>query len=318
MRVRIFVEPQQGARYSDILAAALTAQRCGFDAFFRSDHFLRMGARMSGAPGPTDAWTTLAGLARETAGIRLGTLVSSATFRPPGILAIQAAQVDDMSGGRVELGLGTGWFEPEHRSLGIPFPRHRFGLLEEQLEIITGLWSARAGDTFDYSGSHYRIEGSPALPRPVQKRMPIIVGGLGRERTPQLAARFASEFNLPFAPVDDVGEGFRRVDAACEERDRDPATLTHSLALVGLAGRNEREFRSRAERIGRRPEELRQTSVAGTPTEVADRVETLAAQGVETLYLQIWDLHDLEHLELLADLLVDPLPLESPSPQEIA
>lgn len=304
MRIRIFVEPQQGARYADILAAALRAESLGFDAFFRSDHFLRMGTRMSGLPGPTDAWTTLAGLARDTSTIRLGTLVSSATFRPAGILAIQAAQVDDMSDGRLELGLGTGWFEPEHRALGIPFPSRRFDLLEEQLEVITGLWNTPAGETYSYAGEFIQVEDSPALPRPVQSPMPIIVGGNGAQRTPALAARFATEFNLPFPPVADVRAGFDRAVAACERISRDPGTLTHSLALVGLAALDEAEYVARAERIGRRPEELRRTAVAGTPSEVRDRAADLEAAGVEVLYLQIWDLHDLDHLDLLADLLL--------------
>ena len=164
MKLRIFTEPQQGASYDDLLAVAQATEKLGFDAFFRSDHYLTMGDHASGLPGPTDAWTTLAGLARETERIRLGTLVSSVTYRAPGILAIQVAQVDQMSGGRVELGLGTGWFEKEHLAYGIPFPDKRFGHLEEQLEVITGLWGTPVGDSYSFAGEHYTLVDSPALP----------------------------------------------------------------------------------------------------------------------------------------------------------
>lgn len=304
MRLRLFVEPQQGADYAAILAAARLAEGAGFDGFFRSDHFLRMGTRMSGLPGPTDAWTTLAGLARETSQIRLGTLVSSATFRHPGVLAIQAAQVDQMSSGRLELGIGTGWFEPEHRSLGVPFPGRRFDLLEEQLEVITGLWSTPVGDTFSHAGRMVTVVDSPALPKPRQRPLPIIVGGLGATRTPALAARYAHEFNLPFPAVPDVRAGFDRADAACEAISRDPTTLVHSLALVGLIGETERDVVRRAAAIGRDPAELRRNAVAGTIDEAVARLREVAAAGTDTLYLQIWDLHDLEHLALIAETLL--------------
>src|SRR5690554_4955256 len=216
MDLRIFVEPQQGASYGDQLALAQHAERLGFSGFFRSDHYLRMGDGDPG-PGPTDAWTTLAGLARETSRIRLGTLVSSATFRHPGVLAIQVAQVDDMSGGRVELGLGAGWFAAEHEAYGIPFPQRRFGLLTEQLEVVTGLWRTPVGERFDHAGEHYALTDSPALAKPVQRvavgpdgrlgespGVPIIVGGLGPRRTPALAARFAAEYNASFPEIDEL------------------------------------------------------------------------------------------------------------------
>ncbi|MFM2077481.1 MAG: hypothetical protein RJA49_1371, partial [Actinomycetota bacterium] len=198
VKLRIFTEPQQGATYFDLLAVAQRAEQRGFDAFFRSDHYLAMGA--PGLPGPSDAWTTLAGIARETSTIRLGTLVNSATFRLPGPLAITVANVDAMSNGRVELGLGAGWFAAEHEAYGIPFPPlgERFDRLEEQLAVITGLWGTPAGSTFDHAGAHYQLGSSPALPKPVQSPPPIIIGGGGAKRTPALAARYAAEFNLPF------------------------------------------------------------------------------------------------------------------------
>jgi F420-dependent oxidoreductase-like protein len=300
MKFRIFTEPQQGASYDDLLAVAQTAERLGFDAFFRSDHYMRMGDHFSGLPGPTDAWTTLAGLARETTSIRLGTLVSSVTYRPPGILAIQVAQVDQMSSGRVELGLGTGWFEEEHAAYGIPFPPKRFGMLEEQLEIVTGLFGTAVGDTYSFAGKHYTLTDSPALPKPVQSPLPIIVGGGGAKRTPALAARFATEFNLPFLPFDEIGAKFDGVRAACEAIDRDPDELVYSAAFVAAGGQDEAEYVRRASAIGREPAELRENGLAGTASEIVDRLGALQEDGVETVYLQILDLGDLEHLEFLA------------------
>lgn len=299
MRFRIFTEPQQGASYDDILAVAQATERLGFDAFFRSDHYQVMGDG-DGLPGPTDAWTTLAGLARETKRIRLGTLVSSVTYRPPGILAIQVAQVDQMSGGRVELGLGTGWFEQEHLAYGIPFPAKRFGMLEEQLEVITGLWNTAVGQSYDFAGEHYTLVDSPALPKPVQARVPVIVGGGGAKRTPKLAARFATEFNLPFPEFSDIAAKFDGVRAACEAIDRDPAELTYSAALIAVGGQNEAEFARRAAAVGREPAELREHGLAGTASEIVDRLGSLADSGVECVYLQIMDLSDLDHLSWLA------------------
>ena len=298
MQLRIFTEPQQGASYDDLLALAKATEELGFDAFFRSDHYLAMGG--DGLPGPTDAWTTLAGLARETSRIRLGTLVSSATFRLPGVLAIQAAQVDQMSGGRVELGLGAGWFEQEHAAYGIPFPAKRFGLLEEQLAVITGLWNTPDGETFSFDGEHYQLTDSPALPKPVQSQVPVLVGGHGKRRTPALAARFASEFNLGFPQIGDITAGFARVREACREIGRESAELTYSVALVACVGADEAEVTRRAAAIGREPAELRQNGVAGTPAEAAARIREVQEMGAQRIYLQILDLEDLDHLDLIA------------------
>ncbi len=300
MDFRIFTEPQQGATYEDQLAVAQAAERLGFDAFFRSDHYLRMGDPRTPNAGPTDSWTTLAGLARETSRIRLGTLVSSVTFRHPGVLAIQVAQVDAMSGGRAELGLGAGWFEEEHRAYGIPFPEKRFGLLEDGLAIVTGLWATPEGETFSYEGKHYSLEDSPALPKPVQKPMPVIVGGGGPRKTPALAARYATEYNAGFPPIDPIPGRIERVRAACEEIGRDPSTLTLSLAATTAAGATEDEVARRAAAIGREVDDLRHGGFAGTPTEIVDRIGAFAELGITRFYFQIMDLHDLEHLELLA------------------
>ncbi len=265
MDLRIFTEPQQGASYDQLLAAARTAESAGFSAFFRSDHFLKMGD-VHGRPGPTDAWITLAGLARDTETIRLGTLVTAATFRLPGPLAIAVAQVDAMSGGRVELGIGTGWFDDEHDAYGIPFPPlgERFDRLEEQLAIITGLWDTPPGETFSFGGDHYQLTDSPALPKPVQQpHPPVLVGGGGPTRTPALAARFADEFNLPFSSTSDSEAAFDRVRHACRDADRDPAELVYSVAQVVCCGRDDAEIRRRAAAIGRDPEELREERPGG-------------------------------------------------------
>lgn len=298
MDLRIFTEPQQGATYDDILAVAKATEDLGFDAFFRSDHFLTMGG--DGLPGPTDAWLTLAALARETSRIKLGTLVTSATFRHPGLLAVQVAQVDQMSGGRVELGLGTGWFAEEHAAYGVPFPAKRFGMLEEQLEIITGLWSTPVGEKYSFDGTHYTLTDSPALPKPVQSPVPVIVGGNGPRRTPALAARFGTEFNAAFPEIDDIPQMFARVRAACEEAGRPADDLTYSAALVMCVGADEAEFSRRAAAIGREPAELREHGVAGTVSEVVDRLGTLAEHGASRVYLQVLDMADLEHLDLVA------------------
>jgi F420-dependent oxidoreductase-like protein len=302
VKVRIFVEPQQGASYGQLLTVAQTAEACGFDAFFRSDHFLTMGG--DGLPGPTDAWLTLGAIARETDRIRLGTLVTSATFRLPGLLAVQVAQVDDMSDGRAELGLGAGWYDGEHTAYGVPFPPlgERFERLEEQFAILTGLWTTPTGGTYDFDGRHYQLKDSPALPKPVQRpHPPLIVGGGGPARTPRLAATYADEFNLPFSSVSDTEAQYGRVRAACQARGRDPQTLRLSAAQVVCCGEDEAQVERRAASIGRKPDELRAHGAAGTPDEVVARLKEFEAIGAETVYLQVLDLDDLGHLELLSE-----------------
>jgi alkanesulfonate monooxygenase len=302
MLLRVFTEPQQGASYDDLLRVARAAEDLGYDAFFRSDHYLAMGT--DGMPGPTDAWVTLAGLARETSRVRLGTLVSSVTFRYPGALAIAVAQVDQMSGGRVELGLGAGWYEAEHRAYGMRFPdvHERFDQLEEALEVVNGLWSTPTGATYTHAGSHYPIADSPALPKPVQRpRPPIIVGGGGARRTPQLAARYADEFNRGFASVDDTSRQFERVRAACDTVGRNPESLVYSVAQTLCCGVDDAELKRRADAIGDDLEGLRSTGLAGTPDELVDKIGRFAEIGVSRVYLQVLDLADLDHLQLVAD-----------------
>jgi F420-dependent oxidoreductase-like protein len=302
LTLRVFTEPQQGASYDDLLAVAREAERLDFDAFFRSDHFLSMGPG-SGEPGPTESWVTLAGLARDTERIRLGTMVTAATFRLPGPLAIAVATVDAMSGGRVELGLGAGWFEDEHRAYGVPFPstRERFDRLEEQLAIVTGLWTTPVGERFDFQGRHYQLSDSPALPKPVQRpRPPVIVGGLGKRRTPALAARYADEFNVAFAPLGDFRTLVATVTDACERAGRDPSSMTWSTAQVLCCGEDEEAYRRRAAAIGREPDQLRATALAGTVDEVTAKLGTFADGGAQRVYLQVLDLSDLDHLRLVA------------------
>ena len=302
MELRIFAEPQEGATYDAQLEMARAAESHGFGAFFRSDHLLRIKPG-NGEPGPTDSWVTLGALARETGTIRLGTMVTSATFRLPGPLAVAVAQVDAMSGGRVEVGVGTGWFEAEHRAYGIPFPPlgERFDRLGEQLEILTGLWSTPAGDSYEFHGRHYELDAGPALPKPVQRpHPPVIVGGLGARRTPALAARFAAEYNVPFADVATTRARIEDVREACRAVARDPEELVYSHAITVCCAESEADLARRAERIGRELEDLRRNAAAGTPEEVAGRLLEYADAGAERSYLQVIDLDDLDHVALIA------------------
>jgi F420-dependent oxidoreductase-like protein len=302
MQLRIFTEPQQGADYPTLLRIAKATEELGFDAFFRSDHYLKFGP-ISGLPGPTDAWITLAGLAVQTERIRLGTLVSPMTFRLPGPLAISVAQVDQMSGGRVEFGLGTGWFDAEHAAYGIPFPPLgvRFSMLEEQLAIITGLWTTAQDQRFSYPGRHYSVTDSPALPKPAQQpKPPVIIGGGGPKRTPRLAAAYADEYNSGFDAVAGTQAAFDRVRAAVEAAGRPGSSMIYSTAQVVCCGRDSAEVKRRAAAIDQDPDELRRTSLAGSPAEVVDKIGQFAAVGAERIYLQVLDLDDLDHLELIA------------------
>ena len=309
MDLRIFTEPQQGATYEDQLQLARTAEDCGYGAFFRSDHFLAMGRE--GLPGPTDSWVTLGALARETSTIRLGTLVTSVTFRHPALLGVQVAQVDEMSGGRVELGLGAGWFAQEHAAYGVPFPDApgRFDQLEDALEVITGMWSTPVGETFSHEGRTLSVVDSPALPKPVQApRPPIVMGGAGKRRTPALAARFADEFNMSFPTMEDTVAQYARVDEACRAAGRDPGSVLRSVALVACVGRDEAEVRRRADAIGRDVDELRANGLTGTPAEVVDRIgQWRERTDAERIYLQMLDLSDLDHTELVADAVMPQL-----------
>lgn len=300
MDLRIFTEPQQGASYDDLLAVAQATEAAGFSAFFRSDHYLKMGSA-SGLPGPTHAWLTLAALARETKAIRLGTLVSPVTFYDPGSLAIMVAQVDQMSGGRVDFGIGAGWYEDEHTATGLPFPSlgGRMDRLEEALEQIVGLWSTPAGETFSYQGTFASFTDSPALPKPVQQPIPIIIGGKGKRRTPAMVAKYGAEFNVPFGSKDEMQTLSDGVRAACEAIDRDPAEITYSVALAVCGGSSEAEVTRRAAAIGREPEELRASGICGSAEEIIDRIGSFGEVGTQRIYLQVLDLADLDHIAFL-------------------
>lgn len=303
----LFTEPQQGATYDDLLALARAGEDLGLDGFFRSDHYLAFDG--DGLPGPSDAWITLAGLARDTQRLRLGTLVSPATFREPAVLALQVAQVDQMSGGRAELGLGAGWFEAEHLAFGLPFPSiaERFDRFAEQLEIVTRLWTLPVGETFGVDGTHHRVVDNRGLPKPVQQPVPLIIGGGGKSRTPHLAARYATEFNTGFVPVDEALARYERVRAACARQGRDAASLKLSFAGTTAVGTSDAEVARRAAAFGGSVEELRSTGLCGTPGEVVDRLGTLLDAGVRRFYVQILDLHDLDHVALVAQEVIPAL-----------
>ncbi|MGC4893957.1 LLM class F420-dependent oxidoreductase [Micromonospora sp. DT31] len=305
MRVTIFTEPHRGADYADQLRFARLVEETGFDGFFRADHYQAMGDEPA-LPGPTDAWLTLAALARETSRIRLGTLVTSATFRLPGPLAVMVAQVDQMSGGRVELGIGAGWYEREHTAYGIPFPAvsERFDRLAEQLEIITGLWRTPPGETYSFTGEHYRLVDAPALPKPVQQPgPPVIVGGRGPKRTPELAARHADEFNMPFKSVAETAAAYERVREACDRTGRAASgrpPLTLSAGVVVAIGRTDAEAERRAAPLHVTSALPPEDPVVGSPAQLVDRLGEFAAIGATRVHLRLIDFDDLDHVELIA------------------
>ncbi|NES12642.1 MULTISPECIES: LLM class F420-dependent oxidoreductase [Micromonospora] len=305
MRVCVFTEPHRGASYDDQLRFARRVEETGYEGFFRADHYRAMGDEPA-LPGPTDAWLTMAALARETSRIRLGTLVTSATFRPPGPLAVMVAQVDQMSGGRVELGIGAGWFEREHTAYGIPFPpvAERFDRLAEQLEVVTGLWRTPLGETYSFKGEHYQLLDAPALPKPVQRPgPPVIVGGRGPKRTPELAARYADEFNMPFKTVAETAAAYQRVREACQRTGRDAsgrAPLVLSAGVVVAIGRTDAEAQRRAAPLHVKSALPPEDPVVGSPAQLVDRLGEFAAIGTTRVHLRLIDFDDLDHLELIA------------------
>jgi F420-dependent oxidoreductase-like protein len=310
VRLRVLMEPRHGARYEEILALALATEEAGFDAFFRSDHLMGVDPD-DPAYRPTECWTTLGGLARDTTRVRLGALVTAATFREPGLLATIVASADEMSGGRIELGLGTGWYEREHAAFGIPFPprAERFDRLEEQLAVITGLWS---GPGFSFAGTHHRVDDNRTPPQPTQRPYPpIIVGGSGPKRTPAIAARYATEFNGALTiggGVSGLRERFARFARACEAIGRDPADARLSAVLPVACGTRQHDAGRRAAVMG--SELIRANAAIGSPTEVAERIGELADAGADTVYLHIYDIHDLDHIALIG---AEVLPHVAPS-----
>lgn len=304
MRLRILIEPQEGAGFADQLAAARLCEQLGFDGFFRTDHLLPLGLGGDHAGEPSEAWMTLAMLGSQTERIRLGTLVTAATFRPPGLLAMQVAQADAASGGRIELGLGAGWFEREHRAYGIPYPDlvTRFDRFEEQLQIIRAYWNTPRGGAFSFHGAHYTLEECPALPRPAQAAPPIIVGGKGKPRGLRLAAQYADEFNLEFPRPGTARPVADALAQACVRQGRDPASIALSAAHLACVGADQRELRERAARAGL-DLGLRLGGMIGTLAQVRDDLAELEDAGVECFYLQLPDHRDLDHIRRLAELL---------------
>ncbi len=310
MTLRIFTEPQQGSSYQQLLEVARTAEECGYGAFMRSDHYLRMGSA-SGRPSTTDAWITLAGLARDTSVIRLGTLVTPVTFRPIGTLPVIAAQVDQMSAGRLELGLGAGWYADEHTAFGLPFPgiQDRYDLLEDQLAVLAGVWSAAPGAEFEFAGRTAAVHIDADTVRPAQQPgPPIILGGQAKARSARLAATYAAEYNSGFRPIDLLRTVHGNVRAACEQAGRDPSTMVYSSSRVLCCGETDAEIARRAAAIGRDLDDLRENGLTGRPAELIDKIHQLAAAGVERFYLQVLDLTDLDHLRLVAEAVMPHVP----------
>jgi F420-dependent oxidoreductase-like protein len=310
MELRICTEPQEGATFAQLLAVARGAREHGFAAFFRADHLLPMSGQPA-PPGPLEAMVSLAAIATQVPDIRLGTLLTSATFRHPGMLAMQAANIDDISGGRLELGMGAGWFQAEHLAYGVPFGGSfgmRFDRLTEQLEIITGLWATPADQTFSYPGTHYQLVNAPGLPRPRHRaanglpKVPLILGGHGTVRTPRLAARFADEFNVGFASPAITGAQIGRVSAACEAIGRDPADITYSAVQLVCLGSSQTTLKRRLAATGRKPEEFANEGIAGSAGQITDKLSAFAQVGVSRVYLQFLDLSDLEQLAELGEL----------------
>jgi F420-dependent oxidoreductase-like protein len=297
--MRVLMEPRHGARYDDILALALATERAGFEAFFRSDHLFGVDPEDS-TYRPTECWTTLGGLARDTERVRLGSLVTAATFRDPGLLAAIVASADEMSGGRVELGIGTGWYEREHAAFGLEFPAtgERFDRLEETLAIVTGLWRTPPGEDpgFSFHGKHFRVEANRTPPRPAQSpHPPVIIGGSGPKRTPALAARYADEFNGALGG--DLRERFAVFGRACEAIGRDPEEARRSAVLPVACGSTPAEVERRAAVMG--SEFMRVNAGIGSPDQITERVLALGEAGADTVYFHIYDIHDLDHIALL-------------------
>lgn len=303
MRLRLLVEPQQSVSYDDVLRFAVEAERLGFDGLFSSDHYLQIGTGHSSRP-PCDAWTTIAGLARDTTRIKLGTLVTPITFRRPAPLAITARQANSMSGGRVTLGLGAGWYESEHEVYGIPFPETatRFEQLEEQLQIVRGIWETLGEDTFTFEGKHFTVQRVPGYQDSARGTRPaILIGGSGRKVIPRLAALYADEYNVPVRHIDVTRAQFERVERACVLVERDPGSIVFSAAQTLCVGEGDAEVRHRADRLGRTVDDLVAAGLAGTVDQVIEKIRAFAHIGATRLYLQCLDLADVEQLRLVAE-----------------
>jgi F420-dependent oxidoreductase-like protein len=299
VKLRVLMEPRHGATYDRIVAMAQATEEAGFDAFFRSDHYLGIDA---GDPEylPTDSWTTLGGLARETSRVKLGTLMTAGTYRNPAVLAMAVASADQMSNGRIVLGIGTGWYEREHQAFGIPFPpiRERFDRLEEELQILGGLWTTPRGETFSFQGRFWQLHECANFPALVQRPRPeIVIGGTGPRRTPLAAARFADEFNSGGGKG--TAERFANVRGICEEIGRDPSTLRLSVTTQVICGSTRAEAQRRLERLGPPGARMLANGAVGDVSEVVAALQALAEVGSEIAYLHIFDIDDLDHIRLI-------------------
>jgi len=309
MRVCLMIEGQEDVTWDDWMALADASEAAGLDGLFRSDHYLSGDGRVG--RGSLDAWTTLAAIATRTTRVRLGTMVSPATFRHPSVLAKCAVTVDHISGGRAELGLGAGWYELEHDAFGFPFPPlgERMALFEEQLEIVHGQFTQ---DEYSFSGRHYNLDRCPALPRPLQERMPLIVGGSGKPRTVAAAVRFADEYNTTEGELEGHRALRRALDQGCENAGRDPGSLVLSVMTTVLLGRDEAEFRERADRLAslhfpdstgaQLIEKYRDECVFGTLEQAAERLDEMESAGVTRIMLQHLDHRDLDAVALIGEL----------------
>jgi len=314
MRYAIMIEPQQGLSYDDILAVALAAERAGIETFYRSDHY---SSFPDAGLGTTDAWATTAGLARDTSTIKLGVLVSPAIFRLPGPFAKTVATVHEMSGGRVEVGLGAGWHEGEARQFGVPFPPvgERMDMLEEYANVVRGLWQQPAGWSFE--GKHYRVEDALFAPRPDDGGRPpvhVVMGGDGKPRSCRLAAEHADEYNVVFATPERVRTAYDGIRQACDRRGRDADEIVRSALCGVLVGADEADYRRRQQRqdevlgdsaVGVEPPADRAGRwLLGTPEQALERVAALEAAGVQRIVLHDYLPDDLDMIELLGERLV--------------
>ena len=298
MLVRVLMEPRHGATYDRIVAMAKATEEAGFDAFVRGDHYLGIDST-DPEYRPTDSWTSLAGVALETSRIKLGTLMTAGTFRHPAVVANAVATVDQMSGGRVIMGIGTGWYEREHTAFGIPFPiGERFDRLDEEMQILNGLWTTPLGEPFSFEGRFWQLEEARNFPVLVQKpRPPIVIGGTGPRRTPLMAAKYADEFNSGGGAG--TAERFANVRRVCEEIGRDPSTLRMSVTTQVICGSTRAEAQERLERLGDPGRRMLSRGPLGDVPTVVGALHELKAAGAEIAYLHIFDIDDLEHLRLI-------------------
>jgi len=310
MRICLMVEGQENVSWEQWLALAQACETGGYDAMFRSDHYTSLSDRAT-PEGTLDAWATIAALAARTSTLRMGTLVSPVTFRHPSLLAKSVVTADHVSGGRVELGMGAGWHEGEHRQFGFEFPAVavRMTMLEEQVAIVHRLWNE---ESVSFEGAHYTLESCGALPRPVSTPHPnLLIGGHTGPRSLALAVRWADEYNVTFQTAEQVAESRGRLDAACESAGRDPATIPLSMMTLGLVGADRNELRERTARLmalegesgdpdAYLEEGMREGAIAGTPEQVLEQLAALAASGLERIMIQHLLHDDIDAVELIS------------------